>query len=389
MNEKELIEKRNTKVEEMEKIVNTAKVENRVITAEETERFNKLKEEIAEIDNTLAINKEMANFGLKEVKGPELTQEEKDIKDFANLIRKFNSGETQMTKGDNGAVIPSTIVKKIVDTVLDISPLLSRASRYDAKGQLIIPKVDTTTDDVTVDYATEFSELVEKSNKFASVTLTGFLVGGLVKISKSLLNNSDFKLVDFVVKRLAQKFKIFYEGEALNGTANKILGIAKTYDTTNMKIQLAHKSSVDADELIDIQEAVPDDYQENACWIMNRDTRKAIRKLKDGEGNYLLNRVFGEKWNYELLGKPVFTSCKVDKLGTANKNAIFYGDMSGLAVKFVEDMEITVMYEKFATQHAIGVCGYSEFDAKVENTQKIAVAVTGSTDPTPAPAQNS
>ena len=35
-----------------------------------------------------------------------------------------------------------------------------------------------------------------------------------------------------------------------------------------------------------------------------------------------------------------------------------------------------------ATQHAIGVVGYSELDAKVENTQKIAVAVSGATDPT-------
>ena len=43
-------------------------------------------------------------------------------------------------------------------------------------------------------------------------------------------------------------------------------------------------------------------------------------------------------------------------------------------------MEIQILLEKFATQHAIGVCGYSELDAKVENTQKIAVAVSGTTD---------
>ena len=47
-------------------------------------------------------------------------------------------------------------------------------------------------------------------------------------------------------------------------------------------------------------------------------------------------------------------------------------------------MEIQVLVEKFATQHAIGVCGYSELDTKVENTQKIAVAVTGATNPAKA-----
>ena len=113
---------------------------------------------------------------------------------------------------------------------------------------------------------------------------------------------------------------------------------------------------------------------------MNRDTRKKIRKLKDSDGNYILNRAFNEKWDYELLGKPVYCSEKVEKLGTASKPVILYGDFSGLAVKETEEMEIQILLEKFATQHAIGVCGYSELDAKVENTQKIAVAVSGTTD---------
>ena len=167
----------------------------------------------------------------------------------------------------------------------------------------------------------------------------------------------------------------------LNGTSDKILGIVGSYDSENMKVTLAAKSSLTADELIDIQETVPDTYQVNAYWIMNRDTRKKIRKLKDSDGNYILNRAFNEKWDYELLGKPVYCSEKVEKLGTASKAVVFYGDFSGLAIKETEEMEIQILLEKFATQHAIGVVGYSELDAKVENTQKIAVAVSGATDP--------
>ena len=50
-----------------------------------------------------------------------------------------------------------------------------------------------------------------------------------------------------------------------------------------------------------------------------------------------------------------------------------YGDMSGLAVKVSEDMNIEVLREKFATEHAIGVVGWLEMDSKIENEQKIAV----------------
>ena len=384
MNEKELIEKRNDLQAKMEGILNKAKIENREMNDEEIKNFDDTEKEIKNIDATLdrmAKMNKMENRKVEDKK--ELTEEEKDIKNFATFIRNFVNGiqnDTNLTKGDNGVVIPKTIARKIIDKVIEISPLYASATKYNAKGTLAVPKYDDTTDDVTVAYATEFDELVSHSGKFATVELTGFLIGALTKISKSLLNNSDFNLTEYVINKMAEKFKLFYEGEMINGTSTKISGIVGSYDSTNMKVVLSNKSSVTADELIDIQEAVPDAFQVNAYWIMNRETRKKIRKLKDSDGNYILNRAFNEKWDYELLGKPVYCSEKVEKLGTATKPVIFYGDFSGLAVKETEEMEIQVLVEKFATQHAIGVCGYSELDAKVENTQKIAVAVSGTTD---------
>ena len=386
MNEKELIEKRNDLQEKMEGILNVAKSENRAMSEEEIKNFDEIEKEIKNIDATLERKEKMDKMEPKKIEDKkELTQEEKDIKAFAQFIRNTVNGvpqntETQLTKSDNGSIIPRTIAKKIIDKVIEISPLYASATRYDAKGTLAVPKYDDTTDDVTVAYATEFDELVSHSGKFNTVELTGFLIGALTKVSKSLINNNDFNLTDYVVNKMAEKFKLFYEGECLNGTTSKISGIVGSYDSTNMKVTLANKSSITADELIDIQETIPDTYQTNAYWIMNRDTRKKIRKLKDSDGNYILNRAFNEKWDYELLGKPVYCSEKAEKLGTASKAVIFYGDFSGLAIKETEAMEIQILLERFATQHAIGVVGYSELDAKVENTQKIAVAVSGTED---------
>ena len=55
----------------------------------------------------------------------------------------------------------------------------------------------------------------------------------------------------------------------------------------------------------------------------------------------------------------------------AGKTAVYYGDMSGLAVKVSEEMNLEVLREKFATQHAVGVVMWVEMDSKVENAQKI------------------
>ena len=65
-------------------------------------------------------------------------------------------------------------------------------------------------------------------------------------------------------------------------------------------------------------------------------------------------------------------------IGSGN-TAIYYGDMSGLATKFSEEINIQVLREKYADQHAVGVIGWFEFDSKVENNQKIAKLVCGTT----------
>ncbi|HHX62898.1 MAG TPA: phage major capsid protein, partial [Epulopiscium sp.] len=150
----------------------------------------------------------------------------------------------------------------------------------------------------------------------------------------------------------------------------KVAGLS----TVTQKVDTASATAITADELIDLQEEVPDVYQGEAIWIMNKDTRKAIRKLKDGDGTYLLQKDFNAKWGYTLLGKDVYTSSNMAEMALG-KTVAFYGDMSGLAVKLSEDVSIEVLREKFATQHAIGVVGWIEIDSKVENAQKIAKLV--------------
>lgn len=381
MNRKGLEEKRNDLKGQMSGLLDTAKREERAMTTDEIKKFDEFEAEIRNIDETLKREEEKNKMENREIKD-ELTVEEREIKEFANFVRATleNRDATNLTKSDNGAVIPQTIARKIIDKIKEISPVYAKASKYTAKGTLVIPKVDSSTDDITVGYQDEFTDMVSHSNKFTSISLTGYLVGALTKISKSLLNNSDFDLVNFVVNRMAEKLKYFYEAQFINGTSSKISGILGSYDSTDMKVTLAKKSSITADELIDLQEKVIDQYQPNACWIMNKAVRTAIRKLKDGQGNYLLNQSFGTAWDYELLGKPVFCTESLSALGTASKPVIIYGDLSGLAVKETGSMEMQVLNELFAAQHAVGVCVYNEVDAKVENTQKIAVAVSGSAD---------
>lgn len=387
MNLKKLTEQRAKKQKEMQDLIDAADAEKRSLNEAEIAEFEKLEKEVLGIDASIRAVNAARNLdddipagdddGKEEKKDKEQEQreiEERDLADFEAYLRgKVEEREnTNMVKTENGAVIPSTIANKIIQKVADICPIYHDADRYNVKGTLQIPYYDETTKDIKMEYCDEFTDGESSVGKFASITLTGYLARAITDVSKSLINNSQFNIVDFVVTRMALSIAKFLEKELLHGTDGKVDGLKGV----TQKVTAASATEVTADEIIDLQEEVPDEYQADAYFIMNKKTRKAIRKLKDGQGNYLLNKDANSRWGYTLFGKDVYTSANMDEMA-AGKTAIYYGDYKGLAVKVSEDINIDVLRETKARQHAVEVLGFMEFDAKVQNAEMIAALVMG------------
>ena len=368
---KGLMEQRADLVEELKTITDTAEMEKRALSEDEEKKFDDIEGKIKKIDSTIERMERARNIpvGKKEEKEKvDETKEQLEERAFEAYVRGEvfqERADVNLTTGDNGAVIPSSIAGKIIKKVHDICPIYQLATKYNVGGTLSIPYYDESEGNITMAYATEFTDLDSTSGKFKSIELKGFLAGALSKISKSLINNSQFAIVPFVVNEMAASISRWIENELLNGTTDKIEGLSKVSGITAKS-----STAVTSDELIDVQEEIPDVFQADAIWIMNKKTRTAIRKLKDNDGNYILNKDATSRWGYTLFGKDVYTSENMPEMAAGNR-AILYGDMSGLAVKISETMNIEVLREKYATQHAIGVVAWMELDSKVENSQKI------------------
>ena len=369
---KSLIEQRAELIEELKALTDAAELEKRAMSEEENKKFDDIEQKIKNIDATIERIERARDIPERKEQEKEEDSAEEPTELEERAFEAHIRGEVlqeradaNLTSGDNGAVIPTSIVNKIIKKVHDICPIYQLATKYNVGGTLSIPYYDEKDGNITMAYATEFSELESTSGKFKSIELKGFLAGALSKISKSLINNSQFAIVPFVVNEMAASISRWIENELLNGSEDKIEGLSKVAGIT-----AASSTAITTDELIDVQEDIPDVFQANAIWIMNKKTRTAIRKLKDNDGNYILNKDATSRWGYTLFGKDVYTSENMPEMA-AGKRAILYGDMSGLAVKVSENMEIAVLREKFATQHAIGVVAWMELDSKVENSQKI------------------
>ena len=377
MNYKGLVEKKNDLVTRAEAILSDAEVNTRELTDDEAQELAEIRDDVRKIKEALKIADEIKEEKeeLKEEESEEMrenacTNEENERRAFENYVRGVVLNERtnyNMTKAANGAVIPATIVNKIIARVYDICPILEKSSKYNVKGKLEIPHYDGTTHDIVVDYATEFEDLAASVGSFGKIELDGYLAGTLVLISRSLINNAQFNIVDFVVERMAMEIARFIEGELLNGTENKVAGLS----TLTNGVTAAATNAITADEVVKLHDSIKDIYQSKAIWIMSPATRTALRTLKSTTGYYLLNDDISSPFGATLLGKPVYVSDHMNDIA-AGKTVIYYGDMAGLATKFSEDMSIEVLREKYATQHAVGVVGWLEFDAKVEDEQKIA-----------------
>lgn len=392
---KYLDEQRADNQNKMQAILDEAKSEKRALSQEEIAEFNKLKKLIGEIDATINAEEETREMDIKEkngetVKATKAAEDKETQKEERAFVDYIVSGEERATSpgmsyGSNGAIVPTTIAKKIIEKVKELSPIYEKVEKFHTKGTLEIPvynadsSVDSPTGDVNVAYqGDEFTALVAGQGKFTSVELKGYSHGALSVISRKLLNNTDINITSFLTNKIAQAFADFWERELLVGTGasnNHMTGAISTTNlvaTGNTTYTAANAAKID--NLISLQLAIPQQYQKNAMWIMNKAVFTELRKLKDGNGSYYM--AYGKGltggFDWELLGKPVYISENMPEATAANNIPVLYGDFSGIAMKISQDLEIQLMREKYIDKNAIGIVGWAECDSKIQNNQMIA-----------------
>jgi HK97 family phage major capsid protein len=136
-------------------------------------------------------------------------------------------------------------------------------------------------------------------------------------LSQQLLEDAAFKIEDWLAGEVGEEFAkqeaiAFVSG---NGT-NKPFGFL-SYVGTGTSVHPGGEPGVTnsgaasslggGDGLIDLVFALAAPYRAGAAWLMNSATTAAVRKLKDGQGNYLWQPSYIVGSPPTLLGYPVFT----------------------------------------------------------------------------------
>lgn len=366
---KALIEKRNALVEELRQLTEAEGDFNE-------ERFAEIDKELKSIDKQIEAKRMLESMEQRAEEKPAVdeSREDAELRAFGMYVQgrlDEKRADTNWTVTANGVVIPKTVANRIIEEIENKAPIFEGASKFYSKGELVFPVYDKTTE-ITANYANEFTAVAGTAAKFTSVSLNGYLFAALTKVSKSLINNSAVDIANFVIGKIAEAMADFLRGELLTGNT-KMHGLL---GSTN-KVTAAGASAITTDDLIDTQLAVPQAHQGGAVWLMNVKTLGALKKLKLTTGEYILQMDMTAPMGYTVLGKPVILDDKMPDIGKG-ASAVAFGDLSGLYVNIHEDINLQVLLEKYADEHALGYVAWAEMDSAVVEPQKIAVLTNAS-----------
>ena len=154
-----------------------------------------------------------------------------------------------------------------------------------------------------------------------------------------------------------------YVIEGLDGSG-KATGIFAATGGAQTGVTAASSTAITADELIDLFYSLKSPYRRKAVWVMNDSTFKAIRKLKDNQGQYLWQPSLTAGTPDTILNRPVYTSGFMPTLATGNKTILF-GDLGYYWVADREGRSFKRLNELYAPTGQVGFLTSQRVDGKL------------------------
>lgn len=272
---------------------------------------------------------------------------------------------------EGGYLVPDEFEQTLVQGLNENTVIRSHAHVITTSSGL--HKIPVVASHGSAAWIDEEGAYTESDDVFGQVQLDAHKVGTIIKVSEELLNDAAFDLESYIrtefIRRIGDKEEeAFLSG---NGTA-KPTGILNATGGGQVGVTTASATAITADELIDLYYSLKAPYRRNAVWILNDSTVKAIRKLKDSTGNYLLQPALKDGEVSTILGRPYFTSAFAPEIAAGAKTIIF-GDLSYYWIGDRQGISFKRLNELYAGNGQVGFLASKRLDGKTVLPEAIKV----------------
>lgn len=337
---KRLKEVANKALSDARAVLDTASKEKRGLSEDEKAKyddfnaeFDKTRTQISQIEETQKRSEDLAK---KEAFMSEIISKELP-KNADNALRddEYKNAFFRYVRGDNSAIyklqrdlnegsganggytVPKTFQARVLEKLNDEMFLRRLCTVTKTTSTNTIPVGGTIPE---FDWIEEKGVYNEKDLTFSQIEINAYKIGGIIKISEELLEDSAINIESYILNKMVEGLKLTQENAFIKGDGNKK---PKGLTTNDVGLTTASSDAVSDVEIIDFFYSLNKNYRDGAVWLVSDEFEKALRKLKDKNGQYLWQPALTSGANATLLGKPIFVSGYMDGFGAGKIPAVF------------------------------------------------------------------
>ena len=360
--------------------------EKGILSAEDTQTYERMEQEIVDLGREID-RQERIDAMEREMNAPTATpltakpdNNKKDTKAgrasdaykeaFWNQVRakdgvsyKVRNALSEGVDSEGGYLVPDEFERTLIQA-LEADNVIREHSHVitTSNGVHKIPVVATKG---VANWIDEGGSYGDSDDVFGQEQIDAHKVGTIVKVSEELLNDSAFDLETYFREEFARRIGSKEEEAFLIGDGvKKPTGILHSAGGADIGVKAASATAITADEIIDLVYSLKAPYRKNAVFLMNDATVKAIRKLKDGQGQYLWQPSLTAGTPDTLLNRPVYTSAYAPII-EAGAKTIAFGDFGYYWIADRQGRSFKRLNELFATTGQVGFLASQRVDGKL------------------------
>ena len=352
---------------------------NGVLSAEDTQTYERMEQEIIDLGKeiqrrerqealdaelNMPVNKPLTSSPANAEK-PKTGRASNEYKeDFGRHLRgkkPIHNVLSESVDADGGYLVPEEFEKDIVRGIDETNIIRS------------IAKVITTANDRKIPIAVghsvatwtaENAAYTESNPTFGQKQIDAFKLTDLVRVSIELLQDAAFDIEGYIIKEFSYAFGVAEEQAFCVGIGvNQPTGIF-TADGGEIGVTAGSATAVTIDDVINLVYSLKAPYRKNAKFLMNEATVSLIRKLKDGNGNYLWQPSVQAGQPDKILGYDVFTTPFAPTIA-GGALAIAFGDFSNYWIGDRGGRTVQRLNELYATNGQVGYVATERVYGKV------------------------
>ena len=287
---------------------------------------------------------------------------------FWDSIRKRNWYDVQNvlevgTDANGGYLVPDEYEHQLIQALTDENFFRSLAHVIQTdSGTHTIPIVASHG---TASWMEENGLYPESDDTFDQITLSAYKLGTAIKVSEELMNDSVFDLESYISTEFARRIGAAEEEAFLVGDGQKKPeGVfTKVAATEGATTEIAN-TTLTFDSIMDVFHSLRSVYRNRAVWILNDSTVKALRKIKDGNNNYIWQPSVVAGQPDTILNRPYKTSIYAPELAAGNVPLLF-GDFSYYWIADRQGRSFKRLSELYAANGQIGFLASERVDGKL------------------------